>query len=70
MTSDCGVFTLNELTAMGWTADDVKKARRGGTLTPIGYGGWDEVLDEIRALTRPDRHRIRRRADTRRTDPS
>ena len=24
---------------------------------------WEEVLEEIRALTRPDRHRIRRRGD-------
>lgn len=38
MTTDCGVFTLNELTAMGWTPDDVKHARRAETLIPLAYG--------------------------------
>ncbi|WP_439031869.1 endonuclease domain-containing protein [Gordonia terrae] len=38
MTSDCGVFTLTELAAMGWTADAIKQARRSETLTSLGYG--------------------------------
>ncbi|GAB46493.1 hypothetical protein GOTRE_170_00240 [Gordonia terrae NBRC 100016] len=38
MSSDCGVFRLNELTAMGWTADGIKQARRAGRLTSLGYG--------------------------------
>ncbi|MCR5977898.1 hypothetical protein GDN83_09155 [Gordonia jinghuaiqii] len=32
--------------------------------------GWDEVLQEIRAVTGPDRHRIRRRDDPRRREIS
>lgn len=38
MTSDCGVYTLSELTTMGWTTDDIKRARRAETLTPIAHG--------------------------------
>ncbi len=44
MTSDCGVFTLNELTALGWTAEDIKQARRTETLTPLGYG-WVRAVN-------------------------
>lgn len=38
MNSDSGVYTLTELAAMGWSPDDIRRARRDGTLTGIAHG--------------------------------
>ncbi len=50
MTADCGVFTLNELTVMGWTSADIKQARHAETLTSLGYGWVRASAADSRAV--------------------
>ncbi|PKZ65591.1 hypothetical protein CYJ73_10955 [Gordonia terrae] len=38
MTSDCGVYSLRELTVMGWAPDAIAQARKAETLTSLRYG--------------------------------